>query len=104
VQLKYVVMYGSEVSVNMVDTGVAPGDPPETHTWAGQIPTSTLGAGQMLRWRVVATDNTAIAGTGPAFSDPIDNEQYYGTGRTRLDHRVEPARLVLVHAELDCGG
>jgi hypothetical protein len=32
-----------------------------------------------LRWRVVATDNTAVAGTAPEYSDILDNEQYYGT-------------------------
>ena len=47
----------------------------------------------MLRWRVVATDNTAVTGTAPAFSDPIDNEQYYGT--VAVDSTIETSLPVL---------
>ena len=72
VQLKYLVMFGSETSVNMTLTSTP-------NVYAATIPTNTLGPGQMLRWRVVATDNTAVAGTAPAYSDPTNNEQYYGT-------------------------
>jgi len=81
VQLKYVIMYGSEISVNMTDMGASPdaGDPAGTRIYSASIPTSGVGAGQMLRWRVVATDNTGTSGTAPEFSDPTDNEQYYGT-------------------------
>jgi hypothetical protein len=72
VQLKYAVMFAAETSVNMTLTAT-PG------VYTASIPTSALGAGQMLRWRVVATDNTAVAGTAPEFSDTLDNEKYYGT-------------------------
>src|SRR6185295_297141 len=72
VQLKYVVMFGAEQTVNMTLTAT-----PNVYT--AQIPTATLGAGQMLRWRVVASDNTAVIGTAPEYSDPLDNERYYGT-------------------------
>ena len=60
------------MSMDMAPTGV-----PDTYFAA--IPTNTLGPGQMLRWRVVATDNTGVSGTAPEFSDLNDNEQYYGT-------------------------
>ena len=86
VQLKYAVMYNAEVSVDMTLTGA-----PNVYT--ANIPTNTLGAGQMLRWRVVATDNTAIAGTAPEYSDALDNEQYYGT--VAEDSSIETSLPVL---------
>ena len=86
VQLKYAVMFGAETSVNMTLTGT-----PNVYT--AQIPTDTLGAGQMLRWRVVASDNTAITGTGPEYLDPIDNEQYYGT--VAVDPTIETSLPVI---------
>ena len=55
----------------------------------------------MLRWRVVATDNTGVTGTAPQFSDPIDNEQYYGTVAVDSTIADEPAGALLVHSERD---
>ena len=72
VQLKYVIMFGTEQTVNMTLTAT-PG------VYTASIPTNTLTPGQMLRWRVVATDDAGAIGTGPQFSDAADNEQYYGT-------------------------
>ncbi len=72
VKLKYATMFAAELSLNMTLTAT-----PNVYTVS--IPTSTLGAGQMLRWRVEATDNTAVAGTAPEFADALDSEKYYGT-------------------------
>ncbi|HZJ17779.1 MAG TPA: LamG-like jellyroll fold domain-containing protein, partial [Chthoniobacteraceae bacterium] len=86
VQLKYVVMFGAEQTVNMTLTAT-----PNVYT--AQIPTATLGAGQMLRWRVVASDNTAVIGTAPEYSDPLDNERYYGT--VAVDSSIQTSLPVL---------
>ena len=58
-----------------------------------QISTASLGPGQMLRWRVIATDNTAIAATDPPYIDPLDNDQYFGT--VAADASIETALPVL---------
>lgn len=79
VQLKYRVMFNAETSVDMTDLGPAAGATAGTRLYSASIPTAALGAGQMLRWRVVATDNTGVPGTAPAFLDALDNEEYYGT-------------------------
>jgi hypothetical protein len=79
VQLRYRVMYGAEVSLNMLDDGVAPDALASDGIYSTQIPTNSLGAGQMLRWRVIATDNTSVSATDPEYAEPADNEQYYGT-------------------------
>jgi hypothetical protein len=79
VQLRYRIMYGSETTLNMLDNGVAPDAVAGDGIFSTQIPTNGLGAGQMLRWRVVATDNINATSTAPPYADTLDNEQYYGT-------------------------
>lgn len=79
VQLKYRVMYTPEVSVPMRDDGVAPDSAAADGTYTAQIPTANITAGQMIRWRVEARDNTNVAGTEPPFRDTTDNAQYFGT-------------------------
>ncbi|HEX2746542.1 MAG TPA: lamin tail domain-containing protein [Verrucomicrobiales bacterium] len=71
VQLAWRIMYNAETVINM--TAGAGG------TWTASIPTTGLTAGQMLRWRIIATDNTAVQGTSPAYLSPTNSDQYYGT-------------------------
>ena len=47
--------------------------------YVGMIPTSRLAAGQMLRWRVVATDGAGVVGTAPPYLNTTKWDQYYGT-------------------------
>lgn len=93
VQLKYLVMFNAESTANMRDDGIAPDAVAGDGIYSAEIATNTLGRGQMLRWRVVATDNTNIPGTAPAFADPLDNEKYYGT--VAVDPSIETAQPVL---------
>lgn len=74
VQLAYCVMYNSETVVTMTPIGGG--------VYTASIPTTGLTAGQMLRWRVIATDNTAVASTAPAYLSTTDADQYYGTVAT----------------------
>lgn len=71
VQLAYRTMYNAETVVNMTPMG--------SDVYSASIPTTGLSAGQMLRWRVIASDNTAVQGTAPEFLNPTDSDQYYGT-------------------------
>ena len=71
VQLAYRTMYGTETVVNM--TPVAGG------IYTASIPTTGLTAGQMLRWRIIASDNTAVQTTAPEYLSTTDSDQYYGT-------------------------
>jgi hypothetical protein len=79
VQLRYRVMFGGEVNVVMKDDGVAPDTVAGDGIYAAQIPTTSLTAGQMIRWRIIATDNAAASMTDPPYRDTTDNDQYYGT-------------------------
>jgi hypothetical protein len=93
VQLKYCVMFNAEQSVDMTDQGPVANAPAGTRRFSATIATNTLGAGQMLRWRVAASDNTDVQATAPAYIDPLDNEQYYGT--VAVDSSIESNLPVL---------
>jgi hypothetical protein len=84
VQIAYRVMFESETLATMYDNGthgdVTAGD----HIYTAVIDTDdahlpSLDPGEMLRWRVIATDTLGAITTGPAFNDPTNSEQYYGT-------------------------
>lgn len=81
VLLRYRLAYNGEQIVNMTDDGVAPDVVAGDGIFSGQIPTTGLTQGQMLRWRISATDNNATpsVSTDPPYLDPTDNDQYYGT-------------------------
>ncbi len=71
VQLAWRIMYGAETLVPM--SAGAGG------IYSATIPTTGLGAGQMLRWRIIASDNTGIQGTAPAYFNPTASDEYFGT-------------------------
>ncbi len=71
VQLAWRIMYNAETLINMTES------PPGT--WTASIPTTGLTAGQMLRWRIIATDNTVVQGTAPAYLSTTNSDQYFGT-------------------------
>jgi hypothetical protein len=79
VTLRYLVMFNSETIVAMKDDGIAPDAVAGDTIYTAQIPTIAMTAGQMVRWRIVATDNANATSTDPPFRDTGDNDQYFGT-------------------------
>ena len=73
------MMFASETTLAMKDDGIAPDAMAGDTIYTAQIPTTALAAGQMIRWRVIATDNANATAADPPFRDPADNDQYYGT-------------------------
>lgn len=71
VQLAWRIMYNAET---VIDMAAGAGG-----TYTAAIPTSGLAAGQMLRWRIIAKDNTAVQSTSPNFYSPTNSDEYYGT-------------------------
>lgn len=70
VQLAWRIMYQAETLVPMTLQG---------GSYTASIPTTALAPGQMLRWRIIAADNTGITGTAPAFLSPANSDEYFGT-------------------------
>ena len=86
VQLRYVRMfdqaYGSEPTITMLDNGTGGDLLAGDGIYTAEIPAAfmaTLGASQMLRWRVVATDAAGNVSNDPPYRDTYDNDQYFGT-------------------------
>ena len=52
---------------------------PADGIYSVNVPTSAVGPGLMLRWRIVATDTNNSSFRAPAYFAAVDNEQYYGT-------------------------
>ncbi len=70
VNLLYRVNYGAEVTLPMtLNQGV----------YSAVIPATASTPGQMIRWRVTATDSAARSSKAPLFRDPSNSPEYYGT-------------------------
>ena len=87
VTLFHRTMFGTDSVVGMV--------PGTGGVWTASIPTTALGPGQMLRWRIEARDAAGNIGTGPPFVAANDDDRYYGT--VALNPAELDSRLPIVH-------
>ncbi len=69
--LHYRVGFGSELSLAMT-AGVG-------NLYNASIPASAYEAGEMVRWYVTATTITGESSREPAFTDPTESAEYFGT-------------------------
>lgn len=80
------IMYNTELAaITMLDNGVAPDIISGDKIYTASIPTNTLTYGQMLRWRFEVVDSASNLTKLPAYLDPIDSPQYFGTVAQRND-------------------
>ena len=93
VVLKWRRMYDSESSINMVDNGTSGDVLANDGIFSALIPTTSLSAGQMIRWRIEARDSNNLYAfsppyptfannapqTNPAPDATTEGEIYYGT-------------------------
>ena len=85
VSLRYRRGYNAEITLAMNDSGTAGDVAAGDNVWSGLIPSAEVQAGQMLRWRVIATDTAGFTFTMPPFRDGSlafnlqDSPQYFGT-------------------------
>ncbi|MEZ5301252.1 MAG: LamG-like jellyroll fold domain-containing protein [Verrucomicrobiales bacterium] len=70
-ELVYRVMYGPEITVPMAAGGGG--------QFSGQIPAGAAAPGEMVRWYFRATDTGGNSSRDPAFIDPNNAPEYYGT-------------------------
>ena len=71
VELEYRVGYGSGVTLPMVAVGDG--------TFTATIPAAASDAGEMVRWKIAASDTGALSSVSPPFLDPTNSPEYYGT-------------------------
>ncbi len=82
VELHYRVGYGAEAAVTMRDDGAAPDAVAGDGIWTVAVPASAYSGGDMLRWRVVASDGDGNASNAPPFlvqTGHSQSAQYFGT-------------------------
>ncbi len=79
VTLTWRVMYESENTITMIDDGSGDDALPGDGIYTATIPTSSLSDGEMLRWKVRATDTTGGSSRQPQFPDSLDSPEYFGT-------------------------
>lgn len=95
VTLAWRIMYGSESVLPMIDDGTGSDSVAGDGVYTAVIPTSSLSAGQMLRWKVTAADSASVETVAPPFPDPRDSPQYYGT--IAEDPSVASSNLPVLH-------
>lgn len=79
VRLQYRVNYGAPVAVPMRDDGLG-GDPVAGDgIWTAVIPESASLPGEMVRYFIEARDGAGRTARSPAFRDPLQSPEYYGT-------------------------
>ena len=94
VTLHYRVMFNTELTVPMNDSGTNGDAVPADGVWTGTIPAGVAAAGQMLRYYVTATDAQGNASRWPVFANTTNAQQYFGTVIT--DPSIQSA-LPVVH-------
>ncbi len=89
------IMYGGETSVTMNDNGTGSDLTANDGLYTASITTSGLSAGEMLRWRVTASDTSSNNSKAPPFPDPLDSPEYFGT--IAQDPSVASSNLPVIH-------
>ena len=79
VTLHYRIMFGAETAIAMADDGTGPDAEAGDGIYTALIPASASSPGQMVRWRLTATDTAAGSSRAPLFPDPLDSPEYFGT-------------------------
>ena len=73
-------MWSAEsAAITMLDNGVVPDLVAGDSIFTAAIPTSTVVAGQMLRWRMEAQDSAGRISKLPAYPSATNSPQYFGT-------------------------
>ncbi len=99
VTLKYRQMYGTEQSTGMNDAGTGADVVAGDGTYTGTFTTSALQPGQMVRWRVEATDTAANLTKDPPYLVPAEDQQYFGT--IANDPSINTSALPVIHWFMD---
>ena len=79
VSLTYRKHYEVEATVTMLDDGTSGDATAGDKIYTGLIPSAQMIAGQMIRWRVTATDTAGYQTKMPPYRIVLDSPQYFGT-------------------------
>ncbi len=77
--LRYRIGYNAEVSLPFLDNGYNGDGGTNDLIFGATIPANAHIAGQMVRWYITATDSFGGTSRLPAFVEPLDSPEYFGT-------------------------
>jgi len=95
VRLYYRKMFEGESSLLMVDDGTNGDLFSGDGIYSAWVPTTSLSAGEMMRWRVLATDTEGNAMRAPMYEDSNDSDEYYGA--IAQDPAIASSNLPVLH-------
>ena len=96
VTLTYRVMYGPEASLTMRDDGLSGDGPAGDGYFGATIPASASAPGEMVRWRIAATDLSGDLTRSPSYTNPANSPEYWGTVVT-VANVVPGGQLPVLH-------
>ncbi len=79
VTLHYRIMFGPEVTVEMLDDGLHEDGAAGDNTYGATIPPALSLPGEMIRYYITAADVSASESRLPLYLDPTGSPQYFGT-------------------------
>lgn len=79
VDLIYCIGYGSEITLPMNDVGQGGDAVAGDSIYTATIPAAAYGAGDMVRWYVMASDTASVQTREPAYLLTENSPRYYGT-------------------------
>ncbi len=85
VTLWHRVLFGTEASVEMLDDGAHGDGVAGDGVYGAILPAELASSGQMIRYRVVATDTSGNTSRWPLFTNPTATPEYQGTVVEPLD-------------------
>ena len=95
VTLTWRVMFEPEQHVPMVDDGTGEDGVAGDGIHTASIATNSLSAGEMIRWKVRASDTNGVTSVQPRFPEPLDSPEYFGT--IAEDPAVAGSKLPVFH-------
>lgn len=79
VSLNYRVMFEDEITLAMTDDGSGADATAGDGVFTGVIPAGIAQPGEMIRYKVTATDDLQLQTPNPLFANPEGSPEYYGT-------------------------
>ncbi len=99
VVVKYRQMFNAEQSLAMNDAGTGGDVTAGDGIYSATIVTNNLQPGQLIRWRVEATDNQGYITKDPPYQVPAEDQQYFGT--IANDPTIASSALPVMHWFMD---
>ena len=98
VLLQYRIMFDHEISVAMVDDGTGADATAGDGIYSATIPASASQPGQMVRWKVIASDTENNLTRWPLFAYAEDSDEYLGT---MVSDPMVTSNLTVLHWFID---